>query len=195
MDSASALYRAYALIVISIFALIIILFAAHLNPPKESSAGDVKLPSTLNVYAIWDDGDIDVDLWVKDPSGEIIGFTHRQGIYTTLLRDDMGTETDTPKNFENLFAFEALPGEYVVNIVCWDCDDPPINVNVEISVTPKGEKRSVFFRSDMFLTKDDQELTVLKFKLDATGKVIYGSENNVQEPISQRKTQEGGSSR
>jgi hypothetical protein len=175
MESSSTLYRSYALVVIAMFSFIVVLFAAFLNPPAKINDADVKLPGSLNTYVIWDDGSIDVDLWMRDPYGEWVGFMRKQGAVLDLLRDDLGTANDSPENFENIFSRTLPAGEYVVNLVCWECTAPPVNAQIEIAIQPPGQARYVFFRDKIVLTKDNEEMTVIRFRIDGKGELVKGS--------------------
>lgn len=66
----------------------------------------------LKVYLTWDTDHSDVDLWVTNPAGEKVFYSHRNGKFGEALFDDVTTGYG-PESFT---APKAAPGEYVVQV-------------------------------------------------------------------------------
>jgi tetratricopeptide (TPR) repeat protein len=66
----------------------------------------------IKVYLTWDTDRSDVDLWVTNPAGERIFYSHRQGKYGESLYGDVTTGYG-PESFT---ASKARPGEYLVQV-------------------------------------------------------------------------------
>lgn len=66
----------------------------------------------LKVYLTWDTDHSDVDLWVTNPSGEKVFYSHKQGKYGEALYDDVTTGYG-PESFT---APRAVAGDYVVQV-------------------------------------------------------------------------------
>ena len=116
-------------------------------------------------------------MWLGSPNDKPVGYSRKSGPVWSLLRDDMGiVNDDSPINCESLFARSTPAGEYVVNIHGYSLPTPTI-VHVEVAL------------GGVFLTKADmglrvkQERTVIRFRLDADGKLVPGSENQVFKPL------------
>lgn len=79
---------------------------AQLAPASERPQNDIK------VYLTWDTDHSDVDLWVTNPAGEKVFYSHKQGKFGEALYDDVTTGYG-PESFT---APEAVPGDYVVQV-------------------------------------------------------------------------------
>lgn len=151
-----------------------------LNPPTKQS--DDPPPGVLAVYVAWPSGSPnDVDLWASAPDEPApVGFSHTTGKYLSLLRDDRGNTGDPmPLNMEHLYSRGAPAGEYVVNLHCFSCaQDLPVEVAVEIRLNG-----IVLLATKATLFEHKQEITVIRFRIDAKGKVVAGSLNNIYKPL------------
>jgi tetratricopeptide (TPR) repeat protein len=79
---------------------------AQLAPASERPQNDIK------VYLTWDTDHSDVDLWVTNPAGEKVFYSHKQGKFGEALYDDVTTGYG-PESFT---APKAVPGDYVVQV-------------------------------------------------------------------------------
>jgi tetratricopeptide (TPR) repeat protein len=66
----------------------------------------------IKVYLTWDTDKSDVDLWVTNPAGERVYFSHKQGQYGEALHDDVTTGYG-PESFT---APHAHAGQYLVQV-------------------------------------------------------------------------------
>jgi tetratricopeptide (TPR) repeat protein len=66
----------------------------------------------IKVYLTWDTDRSDVDLWVTNPAGERVFYSHKQGQFGDALYDDVTTGYG-PESFT---APVARPGEYLVQV-------------------------------------------------------------------------------
>jgi tetratricopeptide (TPR) repeat protein len=66
----------------------------------------------IKVYLTWDTDKSDVDLWVTNPAGERVYFSHKQGQFGEALHDDVTTGYG-PESFT---APTARKGEYLVQV-------------------------------------------------------------------------------
>jgi uncharacterized protein YfaP (DUF2135 family) len=81
-----------------------------------SSIKELKLAggteNDIKVYLTWDTDHSDVDLWVTNPAGEKVFYSHRKGQYGEALFDDVTTGYG-PESFT---AANAARGTYVVQV-------------------------------------------------------------------------------
>lgn len=162
------------------FVALVVMMYPHLNPP---TAGDdiAKPAGNMTVEARWPDKqDVDVDLWVLAPGDSPVGYTRKHGAVFDLLRDDLGSESDsTGLNYEFAFCRGLPDGEYVVN-VHWYSDrhaaGGPVIVRVVVTITPAVEGRApvVVASKDIPLRHVGEQITVVRFTLD-DGSVAPGS--------------------
>lgn len=68
----------------------------------------------------------DIDLYIRNPEGDVIYFRHKETPWGTLERDDLGKKNDTMEingesivyniNREVLHLRQLIPGEYTINV-------------------------------------------------------------------------------
>ncbi len=182
-------FRDFTLLMTLGFVAMVVWLLPHVNPP--ASQADADPPGNVVIAITWPEGDIDVDLWVTGP-GELtpVGYSNKGGALFNLLRDDLGRLPDaTPLNYENAYSRGILPGEYIVNVHCYRCPVVPQQVDVEVSVndTSTGKATRLIATTSLQLTTNGQEKTALRFKLDATGKLVADSLNSVFRPLRSAK--------
>lgn len=151
----------------------IVALLAQVNPPTDPQ---IDPPGNLVAYITWPAGSIDVDLWVKSPGDEAVGYSRKSGKVWSLLRDDLGTANDlSGMNFESAFTRGLPDGEYIVNVRCYGCAGKvPVPVAVEVRLAT-GE---LVWSGSVTLVSDKQEKTALRFVMRG-GKVVPGSASHV----------------
>jgi hypothetical protein len=167
--------------------LILVVIIRMLNPPTEEA--NAEPPGNLTVHIVWPVGNTDVDLWVHGP-GEprAIGYSRKSGKLWDLLRDDLGLIPDaTGINFENAFTRGIVAGAYTVNVMCYRCPSVPQVVNVEVALSPDTGPLKVLVTTSVTLTKQGQELTAIRFYLEADGTIRPGSLHRVFKPLRSAK--------
>ena len=130
-----------------------------------------------------------IDTWVRDPAGNIVGFKQKDRGLMNLDRDDLGRANDTietlngekilvRQNIEHVTIRGIIPGEYIVNVHLYRrsprhevleedyFENIPVRVNVE-KLNPYG----VVYIKELLLTVKGEEKTVLRFTVDADGKI------------------------
>ena len=148
---------------------------------------DIEEKSDFIIVMTWDDesGD-DIDLWVRDPQGNIVSFRNRGIGFMHLDRDDLGLSNDkimgpagktiyVYRNKEVISLRGFSEGTYLVNAHVYnkkpwkDKAMRTSTVKIElIKLNPYSEVAQVIFEA-----KDrGQEFTAFHFTLDADGKVI-----------------------
>lgn len=188
LEDDGTVFRDILMLTLLGFVTIVVLLLPHLNPPRADAsaepAGDVV------VEARWaDELRSDVDLWVQGPGDRPVGYARKSGSVFDLLRDDLGLSRDlTSLNYEFAFSRGAPAGEYVVNLHLFNSNGEalPIPVNVVVSIRngQTGSLSEVAARR-VELTRNGEEVTVLRFRLDDSGKVQSGSINQLPKPLRQ----------
>jgi hypothetical protein len=174
-----------ALLMLGGFILMTVLLIAVVNPPAKSSesAGD-PAPGNVVIEAQWPDQiDADVDLWVQGPGDGAVGYSNKSGRLFNLLRDDLGKAQDmTDYNYEVAYSRGTPAGEYVVNIHMYRGIGVtyPVRVKVVASAKtdPNGPARQLV-ATTVELRRENQEVTALRFRLDANGQLQAGSVNSL----------------
>lgn len=126
----------------------------------------------------------DVDLWMLDPQGHLVGFKSREGgegSLCSLAHDDLGARNDqfnkseTVKVNQEIISIRGLvPGEYIVN-----CHYYAKSENLPEKITAKLVKIKPFkevITTDRVLLKNGDEKTFFRFKVDADNNILETNE-------------------
>jgi hypothetical protein len=157
-----------------------VLAVLFMNPAAKKGIIDPKAEYIITTH--WADGNPDdADLWVEDPSGNIIWFRNREAGLVHLDRDDRGMLNDTietagevvvnPLNQEVVTIRGVVPGEYVVNVHYYATETgEPLEVSVRVDKVNPALK--VVYYDKLTLEKKGDEKTALRFTLDTDGEVV-----------------------
>lgn len=184
----NTIYRDAVTLLLIGFICMVVWMLPHLNPPAEVSKMDP--PGNLVASIVWPEGAHDVDLWVSGPGEPVpVGYSNKGGLLWNLLRDDLGKTADaTPLNFEHSFTRGLPPGDYRVNVHCYNCPTLPVEVDLEVSIKGGVEERmKTVSQTHITLNKNHEEKTGIAFSLDGDGRVIPESLNTVFEPLRTRR--------
>lgn len=178
-------FRDVLLLLNIVLGSLVLMVLPSINPPS-ADAASINPPGNLIVSIAWPEGNDDVDLWVLAPGDEkAVGYSNRGSKTANLLRDDMGTVNDSmPFNKEDVYSRGLPAGEYVVNLHCYRCSGPQ-KVSVEVGIANNGTTHRLL--QEVVALPVGRELTVVRFRLDAAGKVVPGSVNRVFMPIRAKK--------
>tara|TARA_B100000029_G_scaffold9313_2_gene9916 strand:+ start:14374 stop:15033 length:660 start_codon:yes stop_codon:yes gene_type:complete len=170
------------------FVFLFVLAFILINPVAKKS--NVEVIAEFIITTTWPDNSADdIDTWVKDPVGNIVGFKQKDRGLMNLDRDDLGRANDTiemlngekilvRQNIEHVTIRGIIPGEYIVNVHLYRrsprhevleedyFENIPVRVNVE-KLNPYG----VVYIKELLLTVKGEEKTVLRFTVDADGKI------------------------
>ena len=107
------------------FTSLLLLAFLLINPIADE--GKIDPISEFLITISWpQDSHSDIDVWLRDPNGELTSFRRKDGNWTVLERDDLGSSNDwytingkptlLLRNLETLSINAVVPGEYVLNI-------------------------------------------------------------------------------
>jgi len=188
-EDTGTVFRDTIMLALAGFVSVVVLLLPHINPKaKEADQVGDKAPGNVIVEAQWADGlDADVDLWVRAPGDRVVGYSNKAGKYFNLLRDDLGKPLDmTNINYEVAYSRGTPAGDYVVNLHLYRAlaTTLPLNVQVIASLRATAQAESQpLVTTTVPLFKVGQELTAIRFKLDAKGRLVPGSVNSLYKPL------------
>jgi hypothetical protein len=187
-DETGTVFRDVILLALAGFVAIVVMILPHLNPPDAKTADAMDPPGNVIVEARWADAwDTDVDIWVQAPGDVPVGYSNKGGAIFNLLRDDLGRRGDaTEMNYEVTYSRGIPPGEYTVNMHLYRNPERklPVPVTVVVSVKKTAqESGKQILASKVQLSREGQEVTVFRFKLDEAGDLVPGSVHNLQRPL------------
>lgn len=164
---------------------------------KNAEEGNVKKKAEYQITAEWNKSrdrkiDCDVDLWVRNPNGQVVFWRSKENALMNIERDDIGTRNDfitldngqiieNPEDAEYWFLRGIIAGEYTVNLHLYACRmsgsymsnffDPVVPLPVEVKLTKLNPRMKIMYVKTITLTKLWEEVTVMNFTLSATGEL------------------------
>jgi len=174
-------------------AILIILILQPNNPELSSVAEDTRRDrGNVRVEIYWpDEYNADIDLWGLSPGLPPVGYSNKNGVVLSLVRDDLGSYADiSGRNYEVMFSRGVPPGEWAFNIHWFGNagNHPTVEVTAIITITyddgaESKEKPTQIVQTKLNLVKIGQELTIVRFRLNADGTLDPDSLNHLYVPI------------
>ena len=181
-ESWGTVFRDVILLALIGFVAMVILLLPHIKP-TEVETQDHKAPGNVIVALHWPSTmPYDIDLWVKAPRQAPVGFWNMGGETFNLLRDDLGSEADaTDENYEISYSRGIPAGEYIVNVHQYGPlpADTVVKVSVVVSVRTRLEAARQILNTDVELSRQGQEVTAFRFRLDEEGGLVPDSVNTL----------------
>ena len=185
-DPWGTVFRDVILLALVGFVAMVILLLPHITVAKKESE-QTKVPGNVIVEMHWPSNQaVDVDLWVKAPGQFPVGFWNQGGEIFNLLRDDLGIVGDaTDENYEITYSRGILQGEYIVNVHMYGPLPPGVTVpvNVVVSVRKKYDDTNQILKTNIKLTRRNQEETAFRFKLTGDGDLVPGSVSTLRRSL------------
>lgn len=185
-DAWGTVFRDVVLLALVGFVAIVIMLLPHITVAKKESE-QTKVPGNVIVEMHWPSNQaVDVDLWVKAPGEFPVGFWNQGGEIFNLLRDDLGIVGDaTDENYEISYSRGIPQGEYIVNVHMYGPLPPGVTVpvNVVVSVRKKYDDTNQLLKTDIKLTRRNQEETAFRFKLTGDGDLVPGSVSTLRRSL------------
>ena len=159
------------------FVFLFFLTILFINPITK--LGNVNLKAEYIITIEWKESlPDDVDIWVKDPNGEIVSYLKKDAGWLHLDRDDRGVINDKvsingeeytyPINREVVTLRGIIPGEYIVNLYLYDNkSNKPVDVKLIIEKVNPSLKLVYF--NNITLMQNDSEMTIARFNLNSSG--------------------------
>ena len=178
-SSAGTVFRDVLMLTLVGFVAIVILMLPHLNKAPKDQQQEHFAPGHLIIESHWpDDMTADVDLWVKGPNGAPVGFYNPDGRFFNLLRDDRGEPSDpSRRNYEVTYRRGIDAGEYIVNVHMYGAwlEPRPVPITVVVSVRKSGDDLRQLLRTELLLSRHNQEETAFRFRLTGDGNLVPNS--------------------
>jgi hypothetical protein len=188
-DDGDIVFRDLIMLTLSGFVTVAVLLLPHIGEQQAKAAASetAQPPGNVMIEARWPDAvDADIDLWVQAPGDVPVGYSNKGGAIFNLLRDDLGTRSDaTGLNYEISFARGLPAGEYTANLHLYR-NQPGAHVPVTVVASVKAADQQAskqILASSTELTREGQEITVFRFRLDAAGGLVPGSVTSLQKPL------------
>ena len=164
------------------FVMLFIIAFILISPPTTEKKMDPDVQFVIKMT--WPDQDKnDVDLWVRDPLGQKIGYRSREAGFTNLEKDDLGQSNDYAiingerkivfQNQEFTFIRGFIPGQWRVNIHWYNRkDQETAEIPVLIELYDNKPNFKLLASQEVLLTKRGQQATAFNFTMDEEGKIF-----------------------
>jgi hypothetical protein len=132
------------------------------------------------------DLDYDVDIYVRDPEGNIMFYNNREVGFLNLERDDLGRsnnvvvvdgkEVRASKFHEEIVSIRGfMAGEYVVNVHLFNSKIGGQSVPCPITVTMTKFNPSIneIFKQDVVLDHEGEEKHITRFTMTEDGRITH----------------------
>jgi hypothetical protein len=161
------------------FSLLFFISIIFMNPIAK--LGNVNFKAEYIITVTWPDNQPDdLDVWVQDPNQNVLSYRDSNVGWLHLDRDDQGDVNDTvmingvetayPINQEVVTIRGIVSGEYIVNLQYYKSNTgQPVTATVKIEKVNPSLK--VVYVDKVTLEAEDDESTVLRFRLDGNGEV------------------------
>ncbi len=188
-DDGGTIFRDVITLALCGFVSMVVMVLPHLNPTTVNAAAteSVTAPGNVIVEIRWPSTSrSDVDLWVQAPGDVPVGYSNKGGLIFNLLRDDLGLFGDaTPLNYEIAYARGVPPGEYAINVHLYRAS-PDLPIPVTVTVSAKSDPNDMareLLTTKVMLRRENEELTVFRFKLDQDASLVPGSVSSLHRPL------------
>lgn len=160
----------------------LLLIVTHINATTKQEG--IKPKAEYLVTLTWDDArNVDLDLWLKDPQGNVIYYRSREDTNISLDRDSRGFITNRTTlsdgtivdsgNREIDTIRAVIPGDYLVAVGYYEnmqySDDPAIDCLVE--VTKLNPTLTLVASAKLHFTKVKEAQNAVAFHVNADGSV------------------------
>ena len=148
-------------------------FIAYILINPIADDGKVDPPDIALLVINWpDDSKYDVDVWVKDPSGQILSFTNKTIPGMHLEKDDLGAQGDTwggkslaIKNQEVVHITHMHEGTYQVTLHFYATHGKADKQKVTVELMTIKNFRKVGIK-EVIMSEKGQEQSIVSFKAD-----------------------------
>lgn len=153
---------------------------------QQQAKGHVEEKAEYMVILEWDDSSTsDVDLWIRNPAGDVMSFQHKDIGLMTLDRDDLGASGNSivvdgkrivdPTRREIAAIRGIIPGQFVVNVMLYNYRNNveqavPLDVPVKVQIIRVNPYKEIINRG-ITLTSKGEEATVASFVVSLDGSV------------------------
>tara|TARA_B110000285_G_C15104324_1_gene606988 strand:+ start:474 stop:1118 length:645 start_codon:yes stop_codon:yes gene_type:complete len=146
---------------------------------------DIETPAEYIITMDWaGQSDDDIDMWLRTPNGNIIGFFNKDQDGANLERDDLGLVTDCYQlgdganrtqgciriNREVITLRGLIPGEYQLKFHVYNVSGTVDGNPVEMEIIKINPYKIVFTEEFVYEVKK-QHISVIRFTIDADGNI------------------------
>jgi hypothetical protein len=155
--------------------------------PERKDSG-IKTQAEFIVTLTWADASKDdVDIWVRDPLGNMIWYNNKENGLMHLDRDDLGSSNDVARlpngqtvvykhNQEIVTIRGFIPGEWIINVHMYNKNDKNSSTPVIVQMIKLNPSYTEIFRKEIVMETYWEEVTMARFTMTEHGSIVEMSE-------------------
>lgn len=158
------------------FAAMFLLSMAMISANKKSEDQSLKKDVEYFIRIEWQGNhDSDVDMWLQDPTGDVIGYKDKQRNHMYLERDNLGNDITLKDpghvNEEIISILKGHAGWYTMNLHWFERRSDQENPIVQWSIIKMKPSMQTISSGTVNLKFKGQEVTAVRFKLAKDGQL------------------------
>jgi len=141
---------------------------------NEPSSKKIDSTAQVAITLDWpDDIPSDIDLWIMDPIGTIVGYQNEDGALMHLERDDLGNSNDTvyvgdqkiivAANHETITLRGLISGEYRINVHYYKDHTDGTPVPLQLKLIQINPKYKLVMVKDIIIKREGDEMSIFQF--------------------------------
>lgn len=184
-------------VMLKVLLMVFVMYMVLAVVAKKNDEGNVSKKAEFQITAEWNKArdpaiDCDIDLWVRNPDGQIVYWSSKENDVMNIERDDIGARNDsfvnergetinTNEDKEYWYLRAVKPGEYTANLHLFSCLNGGIYssrpadiikpVSVEVKLTKLNPKSNIIDVKMVSLDTIWGEKTAFNFTINGTGEV------------------------
>ena len=158
------------------FAAMFLLSLAMITTAQKTENESLKRDVEYFIRIEWQgNSDNDVDMWLQDPTGDMIGYKDKQRNHMYLERDNLGNDANLNNpghiNEEVISLLKPFAGWYTVNLHWFERRSDSRNPEVSWSIIKMKPTMQTIASGTATLKYKGQEQTIVRFKMNKQGDI------------------------
>lgn len=164
------------------FLMVFVCITFLLKAKSDTESASYQQENALYLIILNWEGNSDLDLWGKDPLGNIVSFSRReggQGCLFSLNRDNQGAHsTEIGQDGNPIFKINeeiitirgAVVGEYIFNVHSFNVRDSKVPIKATVKLVKNKPYKVVTIKEKEYYSNGEEQ-TFFRFSLDSNGTV------------------------
>lgn len=158
------------------FAAMFLLSLAMISASKKTEEQSLKRDVEYFIRIEWQgDSDNDVDMWLQDPTGDMIGYKDKQRNHMYLERDNLGNDANLAVpghiNEEVISLLKAVPGWYTMNLHWFERRSDLRNPEIKWSIIKIKPTMQTIASGTTEIKFKGQEVTAFRMRMNKDGNI------------------------
>jgi hypothetical protein len=169
--------------IILVFMMLLALIFTLVKLEQNAKDKAINSPGDIIVQLFWEnEKHVDLDLWIKAPGDQPVGYSNPSSVIFNLLRDDLGLTNDISGINEEVAYTRGKPdGEYIINVHSFSGGPHPTIAKIIVSKRTDSRTVVTFWTGTFEFKSNGIEHTFIRFYIKDG--VVNSDYNFVQHPL------------